>query len=168
MTLLRQSYKKIFGGTWNNTSTNNTKLLCLYAILTCNRASCFTRDITCHHHWCVSSWVMWVCMLRTTTSLLKQPFALFIFLQRFSPEWPITCSKITAVLLLCTDDDNRRYRNVCNMSFVSFAFATIFIIRLFSTSTFRVLNCYLFILLIDMLELCFMFNLLDYNFGCIL
>jgi len=73
-----------------------------------------------------------------------------------------------AVLLPCTDDDNRRYRNVCNMSFVSFAFATIFIIRLFSTSTFRVLNCYLFILLIDMLELCFMFNLLDYNFGCIL
>jgi len=26
---------------------------------------------------------------------------------------------ITAVLLLCTDDDDRSYRNVCNMSFVS-------------------------------------------------
>jgi len=26
-------------------------------------------------------------------------------------------------LKLCTDDDNRSYRNVCNMSFVSFALA---------------------------------------------
>jgi len=66
-------------------------------------------------------------------------FVFFIFLLRFSPEWPIrTCSKITAVLLLCTDDDNRSYRNVCNMSFVSFALAVIFIIRLFITSAFRV------------------------------
>ena len=77
---------------------------------------------------------------RPTVSILKkQPFAFFIFLQRFSPEWPISsCSKITAVLLLCTDDDNRSYRNVCNTSFVSFALAVIFIIRLFSTSAFRV------------------------------
>jgi len=28
----------------------------------------------------------------------------------------------------CTDDDNRSYRNVCNMSFVSFSLAVIFII----------------------------------------
>jgi len=40
--------------------------------------------------------------------------------------------------LQCTDDDNRSYRNVCNMSFVSFSLAVIFIIRLFSTSAFRV------------------------------
>jgi len=40
-----------------------------------------------------------------------------------------TCSKITAVLLLCTDDDNRSYRNVCNMSFVSFALAVIFTVN---------------------------------------
>ena len=51
-----------------------------------------------------------------------------------------TCSKITAVLLLCTDDDNRSYRNVCNMSFVSFSLAVVFITRLFSTSAFRVPN----------------------------
>jgi len=30
--------------------------------------------------------------------------------------------------LQCTDDDNRSYRNVCNMSFVSFSLAVIFII----------------------------------------
>jgi len=40
----------------------------------------------------------------------------------------------------CTDDDNRSCRNVCNMSFVSFSLAVIFIIRLFSTSAFRVPN----------------------------
>jgi len=59
----------------------------LYAFLTCNKTSCFTRDITRHHHWRISSWVMWLRMLRATTSLPKQPFTFFIFLQRFSPEW---------------------------------------------------------------------------------
>ena len=42
-----------------------------------------------------------------------------------------TCSKITAVLLLCTEDDNSCYRNVCKMSVVSFALAVVFIIKLF-------------------------------------
>ena len=37
-------------------------------------------------------------------------------------------------------DDNSSYRNVCKMSVVSFALAVIFIIRLFSTSVFRVPN----------------------------
>ena len=41
-------------------------------------------------------------------------------------------------LLLCTEDDNSCYRNVCKMSVVSFALAVVFIIRLFSTSAFRV------------------------------
>ena len=60
-------------------------------------------------------------------------FCVFHFLQRFSPEWPIrTCSKITVVLLLCTDNGNRSYRNVCNMPFVSFALAVIFIIKCMS------------------------------------
>jgi len=40
--------------------------------------------------------------------------------------------------LLCTEDDNSCYRNVCKMSVVSFALAVVFIIRLFSTSAFRV------------------------------
>jgi len=31
--------------------------------------------------------------------------------------------------LQCTDDDNRSYRNVCNMSFVSFSLAVIFIVK---------------------------------------
>jgi len=35
-------------------------------------------------------------------------------------------------------DDNSCYRNVCKMSVVSFALAVVFIIRLFSTSAFRV------------------------------
>ena len=35
-------------------------------------------------------------------------------------------------------NDNRSYRNVCNMSFVSFSLAVIFIIRLFRTSAFCV------------------------------
>jgi len=43
-------------------------------------------------------------------------------------------------LLLCTEDDNSSCRNVCKMSVVSFALAVIFIIRLFSTSVFRVPN----------------------------
>jgi len=33
--------------------------------------------------------------------------------------------------LLCTEDDNSSYRNVCKMSVVSFALAVIFIIRNF-------------------------------------
>ena len=41
-------------------------------------------------------------------------------------------------LLLCTEDDNSCYRNGCKMSVVSFALAVVFIIRLFSTSAFRV------------------------------
>jgi len=40
--------------------------------------------------------------------------------------------------LQCTDDENRSYRNVCNMSFVSYSLAVIFIIRLFSTSALHV------------------------------
>ena len=36
---------------------------------------------------------------------------------------------IATVNLQCTDDDNRSYRNVCNMSFVSFSLAAIFIIH---------------------------------------
>jgi len=32
--------------------------------------------------------------------------------------------------LLCTEDDNSCYRNVCKMSVVSFALAVVFIIRL--------------------------------------
>ena len=40
-----------------------------------------------------------------------------------------TCSNITTVLLLCTEDDNSSYRNVCKMSVVSFALAVIFIRR---------------------------------------
>ena len=46
---------------------------CLYAFLTCNRASGLTHDVTCHHHRHVSSWVVWLRMLRATTSLPKQP-----------------------------------------------------------------------------------------------
>jgi len=33
-------------------------------------------------------------------------------------------------VLLCTEDDNSCYRNVCKMSVVSFALAVVFIIRL--------------------------------------
>ena len=46
--------------------------------------------------------------------------------------------KVRTNLLLCTEDDNSCYRNVCKMSVVSFALAVVFIIRLFSTSAFRV------------------------------
>jgi len=35
-----------------------TSRRCLYAFLTCRRPSCFTHDVTRHHHWRVSSWVM--------------------------------------------------------------------------------------------------------------
>ena len=45
---------------------------------------------------------------------------------------------IAIAILLCTEDDNSCYRNVCKMSVVSFALAVVFIIRLFSTSAFRV------------------------------
>jgi len=49
------------------------------------------------------------------------------------------CSTILAQLYLqCPDDDNRNYRNVCSMSLLSFSLAVIFIIRLCSTSAFRV------------------------------
>jgi len=40
--------------------------------------------------------------------------------------------------LQCTDGDNRSYQKVCKMSFISFSLAVIFVIRLFSTSFFRV------------------------------
>ena len=62
-----------------NQSWMQTSRRCLYTFLTCNRASCFTYDVTSHHHRRVSSWVMWLRKLRTTTSLPKQPFAFFIF-----------------------------------------------------------------------------------------
>jgi len=69
--------------------------LCIFNF---NRASYLTDDVTRHHHRRISSWVKWLRMLRATTSLLKQPSAFFVFLQRFSPEWPIrACSMITAV-----------------------------------------------------------------------
>ena len=54
---------------------------------------------------------------------------------------PCVCSifkDLPHILLLCTEDDNSSYRNVCKMSVVSFALAVIFIMRLFSTSVFRV------------------------------
>ena len=80
-------------------------------------------------------------MLRATTSLPKQPFAFFIFhsdfllsVQQEPAAWSLQFN------LQCTDDDNRSYRNVCNMPFVSFSLAVIFVISLFSTSAFRVLN----------------------------
>jgi len=40
-------------------------------------------------------------------------------------------------------NDNRSYRSVCNMSLISFSLAVIFIIRLFSTSAFRVPSVHL-------------------------
>ena len=66
-----------------NQSWMQTSRRCLYAFLTCSRASRFTHDVTRHHHWRVSSWVMWLRMLRATTSLPKQPFAFFIFYSAF-------------------------------------------------------------------------------------
>ena len=69
-----------------NQSWLQTSRRCLYAFLTCSRPSCFYRVVTCHHHWHVSSWVMWLRMLRATTSLPIQPFVFFLVLQRFSPE----------------------------------------------------------------------------------
>jgi len=38
--------------------------------------------------------------------------------------------------LQCTDDGNKSYRNICNMSLISFSLVVIFIIRLLSTSAF--------------------------------
>jgi len=49
-----------------------------------------------------------------------------------------TCVNATPDLQ-CTDD-NRSYRNICNMPFSSFCLAVIFIGRLFNTSVFRVPN----------------------------
>ena len=62
-----------------NQSWMQTSRRCLYAFLACNRASCFTRDVTRHHHCRVSSWVMWLRLLPITTSLPKQSSAFFIF-----------------------------------------------------------------------------------------
>ena len=55
-----------------------------------------------------------------------------------APERALLDFESAAINLQCTDDDNRSYRNVCNMSFVSFSLAVIFIIRLFSTSASKV------------------------------
>ena len=66
-----------------NQSWMQTSRRCLYAFLTCRRPSCFTQDVTRHHHWRVSSWVTWLRMFRATTSLPKQPFAFFIFYSAF-------------------------------------------------------------------------------------
>ena len=107
-----------------NQSWMQTSRWSLHAFLTCNRASCLTHDITRHHHRCVSSWVMWLRMLRVTT---ETALRVFHFLHRFSPEWPIRTLQFN---LQCTDNDNKSYRNVCNLSFVLFSLAVIFIIRL--------------------------------------
>ena len=66
-----------------NQSWMQTSCWCLYTFLTCNRASCLTHDVTRHHHRRVSSWVMWLRMLRATTSLPKKTFAFFIFYSAF-------------------------------------------------------------------------------------
>ena len=63
----------------------------------CNRASGLTHDVTRHHHWHVPSWDIWLRMLRTATSLPKQPFAFLICHTTFLPTTIRTCSKITAV-----------------------------------------------------------------------
>jgi len=75
---------------WNLRWFKNTKQSlmqmphrCFYAFLTCNRTSCLTHDVTRHHHWHVSSWVMWLRMLLATTSLPKHRFAFFIFHSAF-------------------------------------------------------------------------------------
>ena len=39
------------------------------------------------------------------------------------------CHTKTLLNLQCTDDDTRSYRNVCNMSLISFSLAVMFIIR---------------------------------------
>jgi len=52
----------------------------------------------------------------------------------------MTSNSFQLLKKLCTEDDNSSYRNDCKMSVVSFALAVIFIIRLFSTSVFRIPN----------------------------
>jgi len=103
---------------------------CLYAFWTSNRASCLTHDVTRYHHRRVSSWVMRLRMLRATTSLPKQPLAFFIHYSAFllNDQWEPAAWSLQ-FNLQCTDDDNRTYRNVCNMSFVSFSLALIFTIN---------------------------------------
>jgi len=94
---------------FKNTSQSwmQTSHRCIYAFLTCNRASCLTHDVTRHHHWRVSSWVMWLCMLRAAASLPKQPFAFFIFYSVFP--WMTNknlqhdhCSSIFNALMITT------------------------------------------------------------------
>ena len=48
----------------------------------------------------------------------------------------IAINYLAIVLLLCTEDDNSCYRNVCKMSVVSFALAVVFIISVFIYSNF--------------------------------
>jgi len=99
-------------GLWKSTRWSGLACKCLHTgelsdVLTCNRASCLTHDFTRHHHWRVSSWVMWPHMLRATTSLPKQSFAFFIFYSAFS--WMTNknlqhdhCSSICNALLMIT------------------------------------------------------------------
>jgi len=61
-----------------------------------------------------------------------------IVLQRFEIFYGNSTALVWRRMGQCTDDDNRSYRNVCNMSLITFSLAAIFIIRLFSTSAFRV------------------------------
>jgi len=51
---------------------------------------------------------------------------------------PTMFEKSNGVVVLLQKQGNSCYRNVCKMSVVSFALAVVFIIRLFSTSAFRV------------------------------
>jgi len=55
-----------------------TSRRCLYAFLTFNTATGLTHDVTHHHRRHVSSWVMWLCMLRPTTSPPTKSFPFFI------------------------------------------------------------------------------------------
>ena len=85
----QKSYLKKFSGGLQPTTPSETTFFshtghqCFYAFLACNRASCLTQDVTRHHLRHVSSWVMWLCMLRANTSLPKQRFAFFIFYSAF-------------------------------------------------------------------------------------
>jgi len=123
-----------------NQSWMQTSHWCLYAFLICNRASCLTHGVTRHHHQHVSSWVMYLRMLRAITSLPKQPFTFFIFHSAFLLTGHKNlqhdhCSLICNALMMITG-----VIETFAMSLISFSLAVIFNTRLFNTSAFRVPN----------------------------
>ena len=91
----------------------------------------FQGHFVVYDYWNFTSCLLWMLFrYSSAANFFKQKFLNNngYFLRHICLRWnKSTRYSVQLRCLLCTDDDNRSYRNVCNMSFVSFASAVILV-----------------------------------------